>query len=160
MAFDDKVLNLYLSTYQDQVNAVRMAATKNLKPLTQRLGGGWARTKLLPRLRELYAVRDASYLQRITVLYGVRDIATTPSSLASGDLKDLPNDVLDLLIAGCRDAVPNVRFIAAQVLKEALEAKVYDATRVSNEIRPALEELTRDSDQDVRFFAGEALLRC
>jgi hypothetical protein len=152
--FEEKVLPLYLNTYQDQVNAVRMAATKNLKPLATRLGAAWARSRLVPKLRELYSVRDASYLQRITVLYGIKDLAVSP------DTRDAANDVLDLLVAGLRDSVPNVRFIAAQIVREALEAKVYDATRVAGEIRPALVDMQRDADQDVRHFATEALARC
>ena len=148
-SFEAKLLPLYLGTYQDQVNAVRMAATKCLEPLARCLGGEWVRAHLVPRLRELFTDEGSSYLQRITVLYGVRDLSQ------HADLADCAEDLLPLLLRALRDDVPNVRFVAAQVLREALH--VYSRERVAADVQPALAALAADADPDVRYFAQTAL---
>jgi hypothetical protein len=51
------------AAYQDQVNAVRMSATRTLQPLARVLGLPWVRAKLLPKLVELYNAEGSSYLQ-------------------------------------------------------------------------------------------------
>ena len=126
-----------------------MAASRHLVLLAARLGAGWARAKLLPRLRDLFSARDGSYLQRITVLYALKDFILAP------DAGDAANDVLDLLVAGLRDAVPNVRLVAAAAVRGALAGGVFDGARVAREVRPALEALLADADLDVRAAATE-----
>ena len=147
------MLPLYLAMYQDQISAVRAAAARHLPPLAATLGGGWARARLLPRLRELYTARDGSYMQRITVLSALKDF------ILAADAHDAANDSLDLLLAGLRDAVPNVRLVAAAVLRGALDAAVYDGARVAREIRPALEAAQTDADLDVRAAVVEMVAK-
>lgn len=149
--FEERLLPLYLSTYQDQVNAVRMAATKCLQPLAHTLGGEWVKAKLVPKLRELWTP-DSSYLQRITVLYAAKELCAHP------ELADVAAEVLPLLTSATKDEVPNVRFVAAQALQEAIP--VLSTGRVSTELKPLLSSLAAtDSDPDVRHFAGLALER-
>lgn len=131
-----------------------MAATRHLVPLATQLGAAWARAKLVPRLRELFYTRDGSYLQRITVLYSLKDVVVAP------DASDVANDVLDMLVAGLRDPVPNVRLVAAAVVLGALERGVYDAARVGREIRPAVEAMLGDADMDVRGLAPQMAALC
>jgi serine/threonine-protein phosphatase 2A regulatory subunit A len=150
--FEDKLLPLYLSTYQDQVNAVRMAATRCLQPLARHLGTAWVKAKLVPKLQELFTADGSSYLMRITVLYGVRDLSV------HADLADVATDLLPLLLRATRDDVPNVRFVASQTLQDSVG--VYDKSRVANEVRPALSALRNDPDADVKYFASVALERC
>lgn len=143
--FESQLLTVYLATYTDQVNAVRMAATRSLESLARCLGAAWTRAKLVPRLTALFSP-DASYLQRITVLYAVRGVATP-------EFRDIANESLPLLLRGLSDAVPNVRFVAAQIL--AAGADVFEAARRAD-IRAALAALGSDEDIDVRHFASVA----
>lgn len=152
--FEDKLLPLFLATYQDQVNAVRMAATRGLQPLAKHLGNAWVRTKLVPKLHELYTAEGSSYLQRITVLYGVQNIST------HADHAELAAELLPLLLRATRDPVANVRFVATQIVREAIIAGVYDKGRIVGEIKPALTPLLADTDVDVKYFAGLALAAC
>jgi hypothetical protein len=152
--FEDKLFSLYLSTYQDQVNAVRMSATRSLQPLARTLGGAWVVGKLLPKLSDMYSTDGSSYLQRITVLYGLRELSVHK------DLADIAGHVLPIVLRGLSDAVPNVRFVAAQILQQGLDAGVYDKARISADIKPALEMLKSDTDSDVKHFAGVAMQHC
>ena len=145
---------LYLAFFTDSVSAVRLAASRALVPLGSQLGAAWVRAKLLPRLRDLFAQRDGSYLQRITVLYALKDLVVAPDS------RDAANDVLDMVVTALGDSVPNVRLVAAGVLRGALEGGVYDSARVGREVRPALQALAPDADPDVRVLAAELLAAC
>jgi serine/threonine-protein phosphatase 2A regulatory subunit A len=69
--FEERLLSIYLSSYHDQVNAVRLAATRQLQPITTCLGVDWCVAKLVPKLREFYN-SGANYQQRITILYAVQ----------------------------------------------------------------------------------------
>jgi serine/threonine-protein phosphatase 2A regulatory subunit A len=128
-----------------------MAATRCLEPLARHLGAAWTRSRLLPRLRELYAADGSSYLQRITVLYGVRDLSIHP------DLAEIAEDLLPLLLSALRDPVPNVRFVAARVMQDAIAGGAYHKNKLAAEIQPALAALAGDADQDVKYFGGVAL---
>jgi len=149
--WEDKLLPLYLASYEDQVNAVRMTATGRMHDIATCLGSGWVREKLIPRLQALYATDGSSYLQRITVLYGVKDLAASPA------FADVAADCLPMLLTALRDEVPNVRFVAARILGDAIGAGVYPPGRVAGEIKPAIEPLKADSDPDVKHFATLAL---
>lgn len=141
---------MLIAAYQDQVNSVRMAATRTLQPLARVLGLPWVRAKLLPKLVELYNADGSSYLQRITVLYGVRDLSM------HADLVDLAHELLPLVLRGLADPVPNVRFVAAQVIQDSLP--VLDRARVAT-VKPALATAAENADSDVRYFASVALER-
>jgi len=148
------LLPLYLATYQDQVNAVRMAATRCLQPLAKSLGNAWVRSKLVPKLAELYNAEGSSYLQRITVLYGIKNVSTRV------DHAEVAGDFTGIALRALRDDVPNVRFVGAQLLAEAIAAGVFDRSRIASDIRPALSALTSDADPDVKYFASVALAAC
>ena len=54
--------------------------------------------------------------------------------------------------------VPNIKFNVAKMLERLVP--LVDASVVQKTIKPCLLELQRDSDVDVRFFAGQALGSC
>lgn len=129
-----------------------MAATRCLEPLTRNLGNSWVKSRLVPKLLELYRVEGSSYLQRITVLYGIRDLSV------HADLRDVAEEFLPLLLTeALKDPVPNVRFVASHVLQDAVAAKAYSAAKITTDVLPALTALSAsDSDTDVRYFAHVA----
>ena len=185
-SFEDKLLDLFLGTYGDQVNAVRMTATRCLEPLARVLGAAWVRKCIVPRLVELYRAEGSSYLQRITVLYAVRNLSVRPGAAAAAgsaaaaargggasaglgtgtpaavsaaavDLREVAEDLLPLLLEAPKDPVPNVRFVSMQVLAEAVRSGTYDRATVAKNILPVVAAcLAADADTDVRFFAAEA----
>jgi serine/threonine-protein phosphatase 2A regulatory subunit A len=67
----------------------------------------------------------------------------------------LERQLLPYLLRLSKDGVPNVRFNVAKALGR-LVPKVERATIVSM-IRPCLDVLVRDTDQDVRYYANKAL---
>lgn len=67
----------------------------------------------------------------------------------------LASRLLPAIAAQARDSVANVRFNVAKALQH-LSSKV-DAPVVASAIKPTLLMLSKDGDQDVRYFANKAL---
>ena len=187
------MLPLLLTLLQDQVNAVRMAATGVLGALGSPacLGLPWMRAKVLPHLTSLFHTEGGSYLQRITVLYALRelllggqsqsqsqsqqqpapgtDVTGAGSSDGSGSTAEeaaahVAPDALPLLLGGLRDEVPNVRFVAVQIVEEAGHvlslAKQQGGSSGKEALAPLVGELAgKDTDADVRYFAQRALAK-
>ena len=101
----------------------------------------------------MFEEEGGSYLQRISVLYGVRELSVHE------DLMDLADELRFLLFRGLKDPVPNVRFVAAQVAEEIVR---YCSPSIADTlVKPALAEAAQgDGDADVRFFANKALEHC
>ena len=153
--FDKELLPVFLTMLTDPVNAVRMAATRCLTPLTAVLGAEWVASRLEPKLSSLYHAEGCSYLTRITVLYAARDALLGGSE---GGASGSSSSLVPLLLGALSDPVSNVRFIAASVLGEA--AKHVPRSLLEATIRPALSSLlAKDTDNDVKFFSALALER-
>ncbi len=159
---NEKLLFLFLSTYCDQVHAVRMAGVRATQKLALAFGADWVRATLIPHLRDLFLAQGASYLQRVTVLHAVRDLllpgVERPGATPDSPLASIAEDVLPILLGALGDSVPNVRFVGAQALQSALAARVYSPARVAADILPPLVTLSReDKDKDVQYFASRAV---
>jgi len=63
-------------------------------------------------------------------------------------------NLFPLVVLACTDDVPNVRMMAAKTCKSV--AKNVEVSVVAK-MKPALEKMTKDSDDDVAFFSVDAL---
>jgi hypothetical protein len=156
-AFQEKLLGIYLGCFQDQVYAVRARAISSIPDLVASTSEAWAGQHVLPKLVELFHERDNTYLQRITALHGIRELAlkcTAPETVAA---------VLAVLEKAAGDDVPNVRAVCARLLGDLAAARgLLSAAQLEAVVAPALARLADDkaeSDQEVRFVAGLARRR-
>lgn len=149
--FDEYLLNLYLNAYNDSVNAVRMTSTKSLILLSQVFGEDWTASRFVPKLAKFWDSATC-YLQRITVLYAIKALSVEVKS------KSLITDLFPRVMKGCKDGTPNVRFVAILTLQELLP--LVDAKSMSSQVKPCLEELQRDKDSDVQYYATRCLALC
>lgn len=79
-------------------------------------------------------------------------------SLSKDVIKDT---VLPTVLSLKDDTIPNVRFNVAkslEVLVPILKADTSCGSMISSQITPALQKLSNDNDQDVKWFANKALL--
>lgn len=147
--FFDHYLTLFLPTLKDGVSEVRYAACISLKPILAAAGNEWFFQHIFPTVKSLMA---EEYLIRLTAVTGLGGI------LACQLPEQLQLDVLGLLLSAAKDAVPNIRLRAAQVLGACCSSLSRDLIQV--QVRPALHELQSDKDADVKFFASASLLSC
>jgi len=122
---------------KDISHAVRQAGISQLRALSAAMKGDWARSHLLPTLRETY--NSSGYAHRISVL----------ECLPAVDLP-LP-DILSFLNEAARSTVPNLRFNMCKVAKQLL------ARQNSPEVRGLVQSLLSDTDGDVVYYAQAAL---
>ena len=126
----------------------RAAATRRLCIIAP-----WCARTHLSQLALAPPRAGASYLQRISVLYGIRELSI------HDDLKDLADALRFLLLRGLKDPVANVRFVAAQVAEEIVD--FCPPSIADTLVKPALAQVAaNDSDSDVRYFANKALEHC
>jgi len=144
--FDEKLSSLCMQWLGDSVHSVRYAATANLRKLTEVFGIEWAQTHVLPKILSLYS--HPNYLYRMTTLHAV----TVLSPAVGPDI--LNNVLLPLVVRMATDPVPNIRFNVAKTLQSLMA--LLDSTATSR-VGQALEKLSQDTDQDVRFFAKKAI---
>jgi serine/threonine-protein phosphatase 2A regulatory subunit A len=150
-SFEAHLLDVYFGGFDDDVNAVRAAATESLGPMVHEMGPEWCSAKLVPRLRRQFE-ESGNYLHRITVLYAVQALSTAK------DTSVLADELVGMPLAAARDPVPNVRFVSAKVLRCMLGN--VSPGRIGAEVKPALSHLADDDDVDVKYFGGEALKLC
>ncbi len=169
--FNEKLINLSLAWLGDVVFSIRKAAAQNIRYLTEIFGEDWARTHIVPRIREMQS--NAAFAKRMTALFAVQVLLSTSaavtfhptasagSSRAVGKAPAMSHSMvlevlLPIVLAMASDPVPNIRFTVAKTLAHLVAtptASIKNDTLVQAEIAPVLAKLAADSDRDVRKFA-------
>ena len=148
--FTSNMLPALEESFADSVAKVRLEAANALIGLHESAGSEWLQTNIMPSLKEKWE-SSTYYLQRITVLEACKSLGKTKIA------GDLMNDVTELTLKGLSDAVPNVRFAACEAAN-SLFAQL-DASGLPP-FKSKLEGLLTDDDQDVKFYATQALEAC
>ena len=149
--FEENLLDIWMKLLMDQVADVRSSCVMGMAKLLTVTGGTWIQSQILPRYVEVYE-GATSYLTRITVLRSFSNFAGAEKSCTVNVIEA----VIDLLLRGIEDPVPNVRMVAAEGLGEI--SKVADKGLLTGKIQPALQRcVTEDSDDDCKHFAQKAI---
>lgn len=159
--FSDKLVTLSLGWLSDSVFSIRRAAAENLKYLTDIFGEDWARSHIIPRIKEMQT--NAAFSKRMTALYAVQVLLScVPSSSSSSTAKQrvlsqpmMTDVLLPIVLAMAADPVPNIRFSVARTLVLVSSVCKGDAA-LSGEVARALAKLSSDLDRDVRQNADRA----
>ena len=148
--FDDALKAKCVGWLADDVAAIRIAATRNLRLLAAKFGERWARDVALPKVADL--ARQRYYLRRITAL---RALDALCDVLAP---EDVAADVLATVLDLCDDPVANVRFNAAATLRKlAPRLRRHRASAELGLLKTKLRSLADDDgDVDVVAIASEA----
>ena len=94
------------------VYTIRAAAAQNLKSLTEVFGVDWAAVYLIPPVMELCL--HSNYLYRMTAIWAIAHLcAVVPKEHV------LRREMVQALVGGVKDPVPNCRFNAAKAIQHA-----------------------------------------
>ena len=63
--------------------------------------------------------------------------------------------VVPLLLRGCKDPIPNVRFCTVKLL--SLISNKLDQKVIASKIKPMLANICKDPDRDVQYFSKKAM---
>lgn len=147
--FNRNMNKLCLAWLVDHVFAIREAAVQILKQLTEKFGWEWTNARVVPRLKSL--ADEGNYLHRMTSLFIIRVLTE------SCDPNTLIVTFLPIVSDLSRDNVANVKFNAAKTL-ELIGKKLESKSDIDHYIKPILRNLQKDADNDVRYFANEAVV--
>jgi len=148
--FDAKLGPQCLVWLQDGVFSIREAAIKCIADLAKEFGPDWTKDHLVEAVLSLGD--NKNYLHRITVLHAAAALGRVVS------MEVLSTLLLPAVVKGGQDGVPNVRFNAAKVLEQMLP--FLNTSMVDQLVKPHLNQLMSDPDQDVRYFATRAMNAC
>jgi serine/threonine-protein phosphatase 2A regulatory subunit A len=149
--FESKLENLFLSFFGDSVHAVRTALTDQIGKLAEFLGEEWTTQHFLQKVLSLYSL-TSPYSTRVAILQTLPNIANV---IRNAD--DVHKMVLPILEKGCTDPVANVRFVACQAI--SVIAHTGKRSHIRKSVIQELDNLMKDADSDVQYFAERALER-
>jgi len=121
-----------------------------LRKLIEVFGVEWATQQVIPQVLEGH--KHSNYLFRMTVLYAI--VAMAPVVGA----EPLNNSLLPMVLNLTTDPVPNVRFNAAKTLRQLMP--LLDERLIAHRVKPCLATMANDPDQDVHYFASQAMQGC
>ena len=145
--FDEKLREMCLGWLQDCVFAIREAAIANVCRLIEVFGMEWGQQQIIPQV--FAAHTHTNYLYRMTVLYSMAALAPT----VGADF--LAGTMLPLALRMSSDPVANVRLLAGKTFAQLIPQ--LDSATLVERVKPCLHSLVSDSDDDVRYFASQAL---
>lgn len=145
--FQEKVLEFAMSFLTDHVCSLRETAILNILSLHQLYGFAWTKQYVMPHITKL--VEESNYLHRVTALTAVKAL-TLPFG---------PQNTVELLLPLytklSQDSVSNVRMSVAKL--SAILCVVLEKPIVQSHIKPVLEQLSKDEDKDVSYYAKKAM---
>jgi len=142
----DHFLALTLSLLKDQVDEVRTACCAIVPQIAAVSDPVWAHEAIFPSVKSM---ANGEYLVRlsfISALEGFLRLDTLSEKFHS--------EVLSLLITCAGDKVPNIRIRVAQAMNAAMVEP--HAEPFKDKLQGSLNELMKDTDRDVKYFAGKA----
>jgi len=148
--FDEKLADLCISWLRDRVFAIRQAAIENIRKLTAVFGLQWLQECIIPSALLLHS--HPNYLHRMTALQAISELTPLVGS------KVATNSLLPIVLRMSQDNVPNIRFNVAKTLQKMVPH--LDSDTVLGRVRPCLELLVQDPDNDVKIFGTKALAMC
>lgn len=141
------VIKMLFKSFKDPVSDVRDRSVEQVVQLTKAFGFEWVKKIVLPNLLSVYDEQN-KFLHRMVPVKAVKALAPIIDNAESPTL-------LPVVLKACKDQISNVRLAAAQALIELLPKTENDV--VQKDVRPILEPMLKDKDQDVKYFAKIAL---
>ncbi|OMJ76495.1 hypothetical protein SteCoe_24117 [Stentor coeruleus] len=135
--FTRSLQDIYFNFFIDPVSEVRNSGVETLTEIIIELGDEWVIAELLPKLQDIYHQRN--FITRITVLHALSKLNLTVDQMST------------MIYFAAKDNVPNVRLVLCKVMKE-----IGSRTDISS-LKNVLQELAKDADKDVRYYALAAL---
>ncbi|CAG9321282.1 unnamed protein product [Blepharisma stoltei] len=129
---------IYFNFLTDTVNEVRKTGVRKVADLVQVLSQNWVLAEFLPKLEDLYH-QDLGYISRRTVLHALSHLTLEADQF------------IPIFTEAAKDKVANIRLVLCKVIKR-LSSRIDIAP-----FKTMLQELSRDPDKDVKYFAIQAL---
>ena len=146
--FKSSIENLYFNYLVDNVASVREVGINSLEKLIGKFGPSWILGQLLPKLQNQLSTPKQSYLTRMCIIHSICICAKYLEPKQNGEF------ILPIVLKSLKDKVANVKFYTIKLLQNIIQN--FDAPS-KEKIRSIIKELCKDSDLDVKYYAGTFL---
>ena len=146
--FKSSIENLYFNFLADNVASVREVGIKSLEKLIGKFGSSWVLSQLLPKLQNQLSTPKQSYLTRMCIIHSICVCAKYLEPKQNGEF------ILPIVLKSLKDKVANVKFYTIKLLQKIIQN--FDASS-KEKIKSIIKELSKDSDIDVKYYAGKFL---
>lgn len=143
----DHFLSCTLLLLKDQVDKVRTVTSSYIPLIGAEANSNWVYEALFPSIKSMSTGDFTIRTSMISALEGFLRIEKLSDKFHL--------EVINLLVTTSTDKVPNIRIRAAQGLNVAISISYIEKTYGDQYIRPALNNLLKDKDKDVKYFASK-----
>jgi len=141
------IKKMLCESFKDPVSEVRQGAITQVVELVKAFKYPWIQKTVMPTLLSTYDPKN-KYLHRMVPVKAALDLVPYLTG-------DEVSTLLPVVLKASRDGISNVRLLAVQALNAILPK--LDSDIRTRDVRPMLEQLVKDLDYDVRFFAAKTL---
>lgn len=152
-----RLRDILIQSLKDPASTVRETAAQQVNLLNNSFGFEWMKKYIFEEMKKIYS-QSGNYLHRMVPLKAIQLMAqsTGKNKLTS---KMIKSQFEELLLAALKDSISNVRFTACRVVRTVIVQ-----IKLDNDILSAFKEVLgkmskQDADEDVQFFAQQALLQ-
>ena len=150
-----RLRDILIQSLKDPASTVRETAAQQVHLLNASFGFEYMKKWVFEEMKKIYK-QSGNYLHRMVPLKAIQLMAQSEGQhkLTCSQIK---TQFQDLLISALKDAISNVRFTACRVVET-----VIIQIKLDNDILGSFKEILSklqksDSDEDVQFFARQAL---
>jgi len=159
---ESRLRDILLQSLKDPASTVRETAALQVHLLNDEFGFEWMQQFIFEEMNKIYS-QSGNYLHRMVPLKAIQLMAASEKG-QRGKKGGLSSPAAieyftGLLRAGLKDNISNVRFTACRVLRTVLmNVKFPKDSKFKEEFKEVLAKMAKsDADEDVKFFAQEAL---
>jgi len=155
---ESRLRDILLQSLKDPASTVRETAALQVHLLNDEFGFEWMQQFIFEEMNKIYS-QSGNYLHRMVPLKAIQLMAAS-STKSKGLSQPAAIDYFTALLrAGLKDNISNVRFTACRVLRTVLiHTKFPKDSKFKDEFKEILAKMQKsDADEDVQFFAKEAL---
>ncbi|KAK8804943.1 hypothetical protein WA171_006908 [Blastocystis sp. BT1] len=143
----DKLIEIYLHLFVDSVSKVRETCRMSLCNVITSLGADFAFENIITKLEKQYK-ETTNYLLQFNTLYTYQAVIRT-----------IPQDhrcqeMINTIVTEMNNRVPNLRFISCRIITDLAPLL---PENVKNMVATKMNELLKDEDRDVRYYAAKGL---
>eukprot|EP01068_Selenidium_serpulae_P006706 Selendium_serpulae@DN4481_c0_g1_i2.p1 len=152
-----RLCELYMQGLSDPVWTIRTATAGAIDQLVETVGIEWLSTVIIPHLEELR--QNKNYIFRSNVMTCIASCLKAVSHLSTPHAlsRQLATKLFDLAFELSKDPVANIRITVARTLLSCGHRIVSADKQLYMCFYDCLRHLTDDADEDVRFFAEQAM---
>lgn len=155
--FQDHLLDPWLKIMSDVVADVRSACVAGMPKLLSVCGSQLMLAEILPHYTRMYE-ESHSYLTRITILRCFGSLTEKHGEEENNVGEELMKHIVDFMLKGLKDRVPNVRLISARGLGLVHASGQCDDAFLKTQVLPALSDIVNtETDQDCKYQCQLAL---